>query len=186
MPQRQPAKPSFPKSVRTLRPWLTDTAEGRRLLAKLTEKTLEEKCRACQQPFVSRPKVLVVVRMYGGLPSVEVFKDKGVMVRILETVDTPDDDRGVIESLVERLVVLQLPKGWRHLVRCARRSTASRAFVFRGLTAARCLESMEKLLCIRALGEWREEWDREHGTGGGKAQGSTGVRALPGPKAGRL
>jgi len=146
---RRPDKPTIPREKHPIRAWLKGTVAGRELLAELTEKYLENKCRACRSPYRRSPKVLVVARRLGHLPGVDVFSEPKVTVRLEELVDTYDDP--VIECLGDELLVAQLPKTWKHLPGCRRHNT-----VFRGLTAERRLEALEMLRTLRELKDWRE------------------------------
>ena len=150
--ERMSDKPMFPRTARQLRAWLRDTTIGRQLFRELAKDVLEEECRKCQRirPY---PKVLVVVRRLGTLPCVEVFREKGVTVRLEELVDTHED--AIIEilgtELTEKLLVAQLPKPWRHLPYCKSESRC-----FHGITAERRLKvlgDLEELRIYREFGE---------------------------------
>ena len=138
---------TFPRTAGQLRRWLRDTVPGRTLVKELAKDFLEKECRRCERrrPY---PRVLVVIRRLGYKPGAEVFYEKGITVRLEELVDSQGD--ASIELLVEKLLLAQLPRSWKHLPNCR-----SESMVFSGLTATRRIESLEILKLIRELKEIR-------------------------------
>lgn len=141
-------EPTFPRTARQLRAWLRDTIIGRQLFRELAKDVLENECRKCQR---IRPysKVLVVARRLGPVPGVEVFREKGVTVRLEQLIDTQDDK--VIEILAEELLEAQLPRSWKHLPHCR-----SDEMCWRGWNATQQLKvwgDLEELRIYREFGE---------------------------------
>ena len=136
-------KPTFPATLAALRAWLRDTEEGRELLRETAKDVLENACRRCERrrPY---PRVLAVARRLGAKPGVEVYYEEGISVRCEELMDSKDDP--ATEILCEDLLREQLPRSWKHLVDCR-----SDSQVFTGLTAERCIESLETLRIIKEL-----------------------------------
>lgn len=140
-------KITLPRTLRGLRPWLTQTDEGRALLASLTDECLEERCRACQEGWLAIPRVLVVLRRLGRYPGAEVYQTNGVTVRLEELVDTQDDAE--LERLADELLEVQLPRTWQSVAQYGRR----KSMVFTSLSAERRIRSLEELETIRELKE---------------------------------
>jgi len=143
--------PSFPKTPRQLRAWLTQTDVGRAILGGLTDEALEKKCRECRftAEHPTRPKVLVVVRRLGPVPGVEVFAERGVNVRLEEMLDTRDN--AVLEVLAEDELVSRLPVSWRGLV-VGQGATLG----FSATTGERRLRAVGELEVLRELKALRE------------------------------
>lgn len=137
---------NLPRTVNALRAWLRGSEEGQTLFRELASGFLEEKCRACQQIRPSR-KVLVVLRRLGCFPGAEVYAETGVHVRVLELPDVPDD--GPFTEWTERLMELDLPKSWKHILWVPERQV--KRDVFRGVTVEKALRFHEELMLIRAL-----------------------------------
>jgi len=141
-------KPTFPRSPRQLRAWLRDTDVGRRLFLELAKEALENECQQCQL-IRGYPKVLIVVRRLGSLPGVEVYREKGVTIRLEELVDTRDDKD--IEILAEELLEAQLPRQWKHMPHCRSESKC-----FHGVTAGRLLQTLHDLDELRIYREFSD------------------------------
>ena len=134
---------TIPRYPGPLRRWLRDTVAGQTIVQEVAKDVLEKACRNCERlrPY---PRVLVVVRRLGRHPGVEVYREKGITVRLEELVDSQDD--AGLERLVENLLRAQLPRSWKHLVDCR-----SESMVFTELTATRRIESLETLKLLREL-----------------------------------
>ncbi len=155
---RNPDIPTFPGTAIQLRAWLRDTIVGRQMFRELAKDVLEEECRKCQRlrPY---PKVLIVARrlrprirrrLYG----IEVFRERGVTVRVEELIDEHDD--ATVEILAQELLEAQLPRPWRHLPHCRSESDC-----FRGLTAQRRLKTLGDLEELRIYREFATTWKGE-------------------------
>ncbi len=128
-----------------MKAWLRDSNDGRALLAGLTARTIEEKCRRCEGNARPFPKALVVLRRLGRYTGAEVFADEGISVRVEELIDTRDDP--AIERLALELLWAQLPRGWRGFSECSPRYSG----VFVGLSATDLLRTQERLAWLRAV-----------------------------------
>ncbi len=148
-------KTTCPRTAIQLRAWLRDTITGRQLFRELAKDVLEGECRKCQliRPY---PKALVVVRRLGPLPGVEVFREKGITVRLEELVDTRDDR--VIEILAEELLEAQLPRPWKHLPHCRSESRC-----FHGVTAEQRLQALGDMEELRIYREFTKVIDPSRG-----------------------
>jgi len=148
---RKQYRARFPRTPSDLARWLRQTQEGRSTFLKVAQGFLDEKCRQCEQALITPPKVLVVVRRLGPLHGVEVFAERGVTVRLEELVDTHDDP--VIERLADELLIVKLPRPWRHLPR-----GRSKSMAFSGWTAEQELQAIDMLRTLEELKQWRAEY----------------------------
>ncbi len=143
-------KTNLPRTPSGLRSWLKGSEQGRALLASLIEealeKTMEAKCRACEniRPY---PKVLVVLRRLGRFPGADVYVEEGVSVRLVELPELSDGSE--VMRLAEELLALRLPKSWRYLIGLPAKRIQSE--VFRGVSLEETLRYGELLTDIESL-----------------------------------